>query len=72
MSENLDRFFPPSVLKPKSSQVFTEERCANPKCRKILKIIDVKYTLRIKGKEAVYCQHCAKTILRPQENAGEV
>jgi len=68
MSGTLDQFLPPSVVKPKTSQVFVEERCANPKCRKILKITDVKYTLKIKGKEATYCQACAKKILRPHEN----
>jgi len=69
MSETLDRFLPPTVAKPKqNSGVFVQERCANPKCRRILKITDVKYTLIVKGKKAVYCQPCAKKILQPQEN----
>lgn len=69
MSGTLDKFFPPSMAKPKQDPaVFVEERCANPKCRKILKITDIKYTLKIKGKEATYCQPCAKKILHPQEN----
>jgi len=72
MSETLDRFLPPSKVKPNQrSEIFVEERGANPKCRKILKITDVKYTLRIKGKKEPYCQNCAKKILRPQENREE-
>jgi hypothetical protein len=68
----LDQFFPPSEVKPKQDLgVFVEERCANPKCRKVLRVTDIKYTLRIKGKEAVYCQPCAKQILRPQESAED-
>jgi hypothetical protein len=47
-----------------------EERCADPGCRKIIK--GIKYTLTIKGKEGVYCQGCAKKILRPQEDAEEI
>lgn len=67
---SLDRFFPPSLTKPKQDPaIFVEERCADPACRKILKIRDIKYTLRIRGKEGVYCQECAKRILRPQERS---
>jgi len=72
MSGSLDQFFPPTVVKPKQdSQLFVEERCANPKCRKILKILAIKYTLTIKGKTGTYCQACAKKILRPQENTEQ-
>jgi len=71
MSETLDRFLPPSQVKPKPSEVFVEERCTNRKCRKILKITDIKYTLKVKGKEGIYCPDCAKKILRPQENTEE-
>jgi len=69
---SLDRFLPPTVAKPKQdSAVFIQERCANPKCRKILKVTDPKYTLRIKSKNAVYCSACAKKILHPQEDREE-
>jgi len=61
----LDQFLSPSESKPR----LPEERCANPKCRKILKITDIKYTLRVKGKEGVYCRTCAKEILRPLEDS---
>lgn len=71
MSGTLDRFLSPSAVKPKTSQVYAEERCANLKCRKILKKTDTKYRLIVKGKEAVYCQPCGKHILRPQENTEE-
>jgi hypothetical protein len=68
MSGTLDSFFSPRA-KPK--QVLAEERCSNPHCRKLLDAKESKYTLRIKGKEAVYCQACAKKILRPQEATEE-
>jgi len=69
MNETLDRFFPPTAVKPKQdSGVFVQERCSNPKCRKILGPKVAKYVIRIKGKEQPYCQDCAKKILRPQEN----
>jgi len=69
MSETLDKFFPPTVVKAKQdSGVFVQERCSNPRCRKILGAKEAKYVLRIKGKEAPYCSACAKKILRPQEN----
>jgi len=60
---SLDRFLPSS--KPKQ----VEERCANPNCRKIIK--GIKYTLTVKGKEGIYCQPCAKQILRPFETSEE-
>jgi len=73
MSESLDRFLPPTAVKPKQdSGIFVEERCSNPHCRKILGSKEAKYVLRIKGKEGVYCQTCAKKILRPHENTEEV
>ena len=65
MSETLDRFFG-----AKPQQVLVEERCSDPRCRKLLGK-DPKYTLRFRGKEAVYCQACAKKILRPQEATEE-
>jgi hypothetical protein len=72
MSETLDKFFPPTMTKPKQDpDVFAEQRCANRKCRKILKITDIKYTLTVKGKVDTYCQDCAKKILRPQENTEQ-
>jgi len=70
MGESLDRFLPPTAVKPKQDTgIFVEERCANPRCRKILK--GVKYHLTIKGITAPYCQECAKAKLRPQENSEE-
>jgi len=72
MSEGLDRFLPPTAVKPKHDQgIFVEERCSNPQCRKILGPKVAKYTLRIKGKEEPYCPDCAKKILRPQENTEQ-
>jgi hypothetical protein len=62
MSGTLDSFF---GAKPK--QVLVEERCSNSRCRKLLGK-GPKYTLTIKGEEKLYCQTCAKKILRPQEN----
>ena len=68
----LDQFFGPTVVKPnQKSEVYVEERCANPKCRKILKIPDIKYTITVKSKTGTYCQPCAKKILRPQENTEQ-
>jgi hypothetical protein len=61
---SLDRF-----LEKNSQHAGVEERCSNPKCRRVLK--DIKYTLTVRGKEGVYCQLCAKQILRPQENTEE-
>jgi len=44
-----------------------EERCSNPKCRKILGAKEPKYTIRFKGKEGKeappYCRECARAIL---------
>lgn len=72
MNGTLDKFLPPSMAKPKQDTgVFVEERCANPKCRKILKITDIKYTLAVKGEKKTYCQICAKKILRPHENTEQ-
>jgi len=69
VAESLDRFLPPTVVKPKQDpSIFVEERCSNPKCRKILSVKVPKYTLRSKGREQPYCPDCAKQILRPQEN----
>ena len=62
---SLDNFFPSTNNK----HTAPGQRCANPKCRRIIK--DVKYTLIIKGKENVYCQACAKQILSPQEDVKE-
>lgn len=68
----LDAFLPPQLVKPKQvdSGIYVEERCSNPKCRKILGAKEPKYTIRFKGKEAPYCRECAKAILpkpKPQE-----
>jgi len=72
MSGTLDRFFPPSVVKTKQDPaVVVEDKCSNPKCRRKIPFNEPKYTLRVKGKEGVYCQTCAKRILRPQENTDE-
>lgn len=58
----LDAFLGTSKPKP-------ENRCANPKCRKVLTTKDTTYTLTRKGKTETYCQPCAKLILKPQEEA---
>lgn len=72
MSASLDRFLPPSAVKPKQDPAITiQDKCANPKCRRKIPLNEPKYTLRIKGKEAVYCQTCAKKILHPHENTEE-
>jgi len=64
MSGTLDQFMPPTIVKSKpDSGIFVEERCSNPKCGKILGLKEPKYTIRSKGKEAVYCRDCAKAIL---------
>jgi hypothetical protein len=69
----LDSFLPPSVVKPKKDTgIYVEEKCSNPRCCKKIPFAEPKYTLRVKGKENVYCQACAKTILRPQENTASV
>jgi len=69
---SLDNWLDPTVVKPKSDTGITvEERCSNPKCRKILKPPTIIYRLRIKGKIEPYCQECAKAKLRPQENSEE-
>jgi len=71
MSTTLDSFFPGPHAVPKSTEVEPRDRCSNPKCRRELSPKEPKYTLRIKGKESVYCQPCAKAILHPQENTEE-
>lgn len=71
MSGTLDAFLPPMMVNKKPSMIHVvEERCANPRCRKLLKN-EIKYTLRKKGKEETYCQACAKAILRPEEEKEE-
>lgn len=66
---SLDKFLPPTLTKSKKdSGIFIQERCSNPKCRKILGSKVVKYTLRIKGEDKPYCSNCAKQIIRPQES----
>jgi len=72
MSESLDRFLPPSVVKTKQDQaVVIEDRCSNPRCKRKIPFNEPKYTLRVKGKEGLYCQTCAKRILRPEENTEQ-
>lgn len=69
MNGTLDKFLPPSQVKPKEDPqiiVIAKEKCA--KCRKTIPLTEPKYNLKIKGKIGVYCQPCAKKILRPQEN----
>jgi len=69
----LDLWLPPEIVKPKQDTgIFVEERCSNPRCRKILGVKEPKYVLRIRGKEAPYCRACAKVILRPQEQTEEI
>lgn len=58
---SLDTFLPKQAPKP------VEQRCDNPKCRRILGPSVVKYELTRNGKKTTYCQPCAKAILRPQE-----
>ena len=47
-----------------------EERCSNPKCRKILGKKNPKYTLTIKGEKSPYCRDCA-THLMPKPKPKE-
>ena len=47
-----------------------EEKCSE--CNKVLDEKEIRYTLSIKGKSKVYCQSCAKRILKPQEQTEEV
>ena len=72
----LDAFLPPQIVKPKQfdSGIHVEERCSNPKCRKILGAKEPKYTLRFKGKEEPYCRECARAILpkpKPTKETSE-
>jgi hypothetical protein len=64
----LDQYF--QVPKKEESTAIAD-RCANPRCRKVISCTETKYTLTIKGKDIVYCQGCAKKILQPQENSEE-
>lgn len=67
---SLDAFLPPVAVKKKEDPaVFVEENCA--KCGRKITQVEPKYRLRIKGKEAPYCQPCAKKILKPQEQSEE-
>jgi len=69
----LDKYFPPSTVKPKKDTgIDIEVKCSNPHCGKKISPKEPIYTLRIKGKDATYCQACAKTILRPKENIEAV
>jgi hypothetical protein len=72
---SLDLFLPPRVVKPKlDSEVFVEERCANPACRRVLKITEPKYMVVVKGKMGVYCRDCARALLpkpKPADSSGE-
>jgi hypothetical protein len=63
---SLDNFLPKQPPKP------VEQRCDNPKCRKVLGINVVKYELERKGKKQTLCQTCAKALLRPQEETGTI
>jgi len=47
----LDAFFGPTIVKKLDNGIFIEERCSNPKCRKILGAKEPKYTIRLKDKE---------------------
>lgn len=62
---SLDRFLPPN----NNQHTAVERRCANPRYRKVIK--GINYTLKVKGKEDIYCQSCAKQILRPFEASEE-
>lgn len=64
-NKNLDSFFGTKAPSP-------VERCENPACRKPLTPKVVKVELTRKGVRKVYCQACAKAILRPQEQAAEL
>ena len=69
----LDQFLPPATVKPRhDTGIYVKDRCSNPKCNKQIPVTEPKYTLRIKGKEAVYCQACAKAILHPQETTESI
>jgi len=70
MSGSLDKFLPIDKSKLDAGTL-GEERCASPKCRKILKVTDIKYTITVKGEKKIYYQACAEEILRPQENTEE-
>lgn len=74
MSGTLDQFLPPTVVKSRpDSGIFVEERCSNPKCRKILGPTVIKYTLRVKGEKKPYCRECARAIMpKPKPETEEV
>jgi len=65
MSKGLDAFFSTGA-KPKPT---VEERCANPRCRKIIKSPTMKFQITRKGETKTYCQQCYKAIMRPQEDS---
>jgi DNA-directed RNA polymerase subunit RPC12/RpoP len=58
-----------AVKRKEDPAVSVEENCA--KCGRKISHVEPKYRLRIKGKEAPYCQGCAKKILKPQEQSEE-
>jgi hypothetical protein len=47
-----------------------EQRCA--RCTRILNAVETTYNLTLKGKTDLYCQPCAKIILKPLEQAAEI
>ena len=70
----LDAFLPPQLVKPnqRDSGIYVEERCSNPKCRKILGAKEPKYEIRVKGKVTPYCRECARAILpKPKKTEEE-
>lgn len=67
-TSTLDQFLPPTPVKTRDTGIYVKDRCSNPKCGKEIPFTEPKYTLKIKGKEAVYCQACAQAILYSQEN----
>ena|SRR3972149_5807859 len=66
---SLDAWLGPQIVKPKTKPqqeaIITEDFCSNPKCKKKIPVNQMKYTLRVKGEEKVFCADCARAKLNP-------
>lgn len=72
----LDTYLPPTAVKVKEDpQIAVEENYSNfPRCQKKVGITEPKYTVRVKGKDRIFCRECALEILpkpKPKENSEE-
>lgn len=71
MSETLDAFFGPQIVKTKQDPgIYIQEKCSD--CGQILGSKNPLYTLLIKGEKKPYCRECAiKRLPKPKKESQE-